>query len=275
MFLFPVVQLKKICSHFPPISLHISEANRRYYSLLDCTSNCPARFLKGINYGSCKLPCKGTFCLHPRARPSDFQDNSKTKQQGCLCITYSTPQTPGQPVWSQRATPNSPRAICSYDSNFFRAIPVAGESLDRELAAALATHPAQGLHRAMMQTCYSGSVPWGDSCKGNPELAAEAPLKWGLAWHRICPALFKSVSELTRWDFGGAAVFKVWCSSEQSCLGTMSLNSSQAIRNKPAILKTKTYRVMHKVTLIARNQGQQSNTLTYSKQKKLQVTSSV
>lgn len=27
-------------------------------------------------------------------------------------------------------------------------------------------------------------------------------------------------------------------------------------------------RVMHKVTLIARNQGQQSNTLTYSKQKK-------
>lgn len=34
-------------------------------------------------------------------------------------------------------------------------------------------------------------------------------------------------------------------------------------------------RVMHKVTLMARNQGQQSNTLTYSKQKKSQVTSYV
>lgn len=42
----------------------------------------------------------------------------------------------------------------------------------------------------------------------------------------------------------------------------MSLNLSQVIRNNLAILKRKMDRVMHKVTLIARNQGQQSNTLT-------------
>lgn len=268
--------IKKICSHFLPISLHISEVNRCYYSLLDCTSNWPARFLKGINYGSFKLLCKGTFCLYPRAKLSDFQDNSKMKWQGCLCVTYSTPQTPGQPVWSQRATPSSPRVICSYDSNFF-----GGYSSSRgNHWTASVLQPWQrtlprGCRERWRKPAISGSVPRADSCKGNPELAADAASKQGLAWQRICPASFKSVSELTRWDFGGAAVFEAWCCSEQSCHGTTSLNSSQAIRNNPAVLKGKMDRVMYKVTLLARNQGQQSHLLTYSKQKKSQVPSSV
>lgn len=68
--------IKKIVLSFFLFPLHISEVSR-CYSLLDCTRNWPARFLKGTNNGSFKLPCKGTFCFHPRAKPSDFQDNSE------------------------------------------------------------------------------------------------------------------------------------------------------------------------------------------------------
>lgn len=128
------------------------------------------------------MPCKGTFCFHPRAMPSDFPDNVKTKLQGYLCITYSAPQTPRQPAWSRIATLSSPRAICSYDSNFFRAIPVAGESLDWEHAAALATHPAQGLHRGMTQTCYLWLCATRRFMQGEPWIGGWSCLKM---WPRL------------------------------------------------------------------------------------------
>lgn len=81
---------------------------------------------------------------------------------------------------SQRAIPSSPPAICSYDSNFFGAIPVAGESLDWEHAAALARHPAQGLHREMTQTCYLWLCATRRFMQGEPWTGCWSCLEMGL-----------------------------------------------------------------------------------------------
>ena len=79
----------------------------------------------------------------------------------------------------QRATLSSPPAICSSDSSFFWAIPVAGESLDWEHAAALATHPAQGLHSEMMQTCYHWLSAMRRFIPGEPWTGCWSCLKMG------------------------------------------------------------------------------------------------
>ena len=79
----------------------------------------------------------------------------------------------------QRATLSSPPAICSYDSNFFRAIPVAGESLGWERAAALETHPAHGLHREMTQTCYLWLCATRRFMQGEPWIGCWSCLEMG------------------------------------------------------------------------------------------------
>lgn len=111
----------------------------------------------------------------------------------------------------------------------------------------------------MMQTCYL----W---------LCAMRRFMWGEPWIgcwsclKMEPCLTEDLSHVVQicqiWpaETLGELLCLKWCSSEQSSLGTMNLNSSQATRNDPATLQRRMDRVMHKVTLIARNQEQQSNT---------------
>lgn len=186
MFLFPVVQLKIICSYFPAVSLHISEVNRYYHSQLGCSSNWASQdFLKILIMAVSRHHAKelSAFSLGQSlwfSRQEQDQVAGMFLHHLLRCSTH-----PGQPVWSQQVTQSSPPAICRDDRNFSRVIPAAGNHWTASVPQPWQRSLAQGLHSRVTQTWHPWLCATGTSLPGGPRIGPRhgASLNRGFVLH--------------------------------------------------------------------------------------------
>lgn len=199
MFLFPVVQLKIICSYFPAVSLHISEVNRYYHSQLgSCSSNWASQDFPKILIMAVSSHHAKELSAFSLGQSLSFSRQEQDQVAGMFlhhllrCSTH-----PRQPVWSQGVTRSSPTAIYLQGwHELLQGHSSGRESLDCECATALAAQPCPGAAQpgdanlASLAPCH-GHIP----ARGTQN----RPSTWGIAQQRICPALFQSGSGMTRW----------------------------------------------------------------------------
>lgn len=148
----------------------------------------------------------------------DFQDKSKTKWQGCFCITYSTapPTLVTGGDWEQ------PPSICWDGRNFSRAIPAAGNHCTEQPCPGGWRKAGTSLPEGLGMRCWS--CPWRGASlnrgSGSVQHCSNLDQQWSAERFRGAALL------------GGDVV-------QSRALGTGRKNHSQGIRNNRATVKGK------------------------------------
>lgn len=166
----------------------------------------------------------------------DFQDKSKTKWQGCFCITYcAAPPTPGSPSGHSkwlRAAPQPSAGMTGTSPGSFQRQGITGLRVCHSLGSAALP---RGCTAGWRKPGIPGSVPQAHPCQGDPESALDMGHRSTEDLSCIVPIWIRNdplraSGELLCW--GGDAV-------QSRALGTGRKNHSQGIRNNPATVKGK------------------------------------